>query len=125
MTPKRVQRSRAKGSKLPADTVCVTRPGKWGNPFVIGECYRLFGSDTSDHSRWRRYNQTIPWPLPGHTLIETAEQAVAVFRRYAIIFAKRYPKWLAPLQGKHLACWCAVDAPYCHADVLLELANRE
>lgn len=28
------------------------------------------------------------------------------------------------LRGKNLACWCALDKP-CHADVLLELANRE
>ncbi|HEX5183627.1 MAG TPA: DUF4326 domain-containing protein [Allosphingosinicella sp.] len=27
------------------------------------------------------------------------------------------------LRGKNLACWCRLDAP-CHADVLLELANR-
>lgn len=29
---------------------------------------------------------------------------------------------VAPLRGKNLACWCAVGA-WCHADVLLELAN--
>jgi hypothetical protein len=27
------------------------------------------------------------------------------------------------LKGKNLACWCALDKP-CHADVLLELANK-
>lgn len=30
---------------------------------------------------------------------------------------------LPELRGKNLACWCALDQP-CHADVLLELANR-
>lgn len=30
---------------------------------------------------------------------------------------------LAPLRGKDLACWCSLDEP-CHADVLLELANK-
>lgn len=29
----RVQRKRTKGAKLPPNTLCVTRPGKWGNPF--------------------------------------------------------------------------------------------
>ena len=29
----------------------------------------------------------------------------------------------ATLRGKNLACWCPLDQP-CHADVLLELANR-
>jgi protein gp37 len=28
------------------------------------------------------------------------------------------------LRGKDLACWCPLDQP-CHADVLLELANRD
>lgn len=28
------------------------------------------------------------------------------------------------LRGKNLACWCPLDGP-CHADVLLELANRD
>lgn len=27
------------------------------------------------------------------------------------------------LRGKDLACWCPLDQP-CHADVLLEIANR-
>lgn len=34
------------------------------------------------------------------------------------------PLWdVSPLRGKNLACFCALDAE-CHADVLLELANR-
>lgn len=28
------------------------------------------------------------------------------------------------LRGKDLVCWCPLDQP-CHADVLLELANRD
>ncbi len=31
---------------------------------------------------------------------------------------------LRELRGKDLACWCRLDQP-CHADVLLELANKE
>lgn len=31
---------------------------------------------------------------------------------------------VAELSGKNLACWCPLDQP-CHADVLLELANKE
>lgn len=30
---------------------------------------------------------------------------------------------LKPLRGKNLACWCPLDQP-CHADVLLDMANR-
>jgi len=28
-----------------------------------------------------------------------------------------------PMAGRDLACWCPLDEP-CHADVLLEIANR-
>jgi hypothetical protein len=31
---------------------------------------------------------------------------------------------LPELAGRDLVCWCPLDAP-CHADVLLELVNRE
>lgn len=40
-------------------------------------------------------------------------------------FAANLPlgnKFLEPLRGKNLACWCRLDQP-CHADVLLEIAN--
>lgn len=30
---------------------------------------------------------------------------------------------LSPLRGKNLACWCKPNAE-CHADILLELANK-
>jgi hypothetical protein len=30
---------------------------------------------------------------------------------------------VSDLRGKNLACWCSLDDE-CHADVLLELANR-
>ena len=28
------------------------------------------------------------------------------------------------LKGRDLACWCSLDVP-CHADVLLDIANRD
>ncbi len=45
--PARIQRKRTKGWKKPANTVCVTRPGRWGNPYdwkTLGkaEAVRLF-----------------------------------------------------------------------------------
>lgn len=35
--PQRIQRKRTKGWTMPADTVYVGRPTKWGNPFPIPE----------------------------------------------------------------------------------------
>jgi Domain of unknown function (DUF4326) len=34
--PRRLQRSRKKGARLPTGTVCVNRRTKWGNPFEVG-----------------------------------------------------------------------------------------
>ncbi len=34
--PKRIQRSRAKGWKMPANAIYVGRPTVWENPYVVG-----------------------------------------------------------------------------------------
>ncbi len=93
--PVRIRLSRRKGWRIPPDTVKVDRSTRWGNTFTIAEC----GS---------------------------AQQAVMMFEHDAakasVFRPADYEAWLAPLRGKNLACWCALDAP-CHADVLLDLAN--
>lgn len=81
---------------MPPNTVSVTRPGKWGNPYVVGGSKNIFA------------------PVP-----DDAAMAVRWFRDTA---SKLPAEAFAPLRGKNLACWCALDAP-CHADVLLEIAN--
>lgn len=37
--PKRIQRKRVKGWKMPDNTVYVGRPGKWGNPYPVGDTF--------------------------------------------------------------------------------------
>ena len=34
--PKRIQRSRSKGWKMPANAIYDGRPTVWGNPYVVG-----------------------------------------------------------------------------------------
>jgi hypothetical protein len=52
--------------------------------------------------------------------------AVDMFRTYVQVQARDFPdsfeRWIEPLRGRDLACWCPLDQP-CHADVLLEVAN--
>lgn len=113
--PRRAQLSRKKGWRMPENTVSVARPGRWGNPFRIlneegfplivnssGHSMNISGRD-DDATNWHNCHA----------------QAVALFREQAV---DGLPN-LAPLRGKNLACWCALDVP-CHADVLLELANE-
>ena len=94
--PKRIQRSRAKGWKMPANAIYVGRPTVWGNPYVVGSQL-----------------------MNGETL--TAEKAIALYEQHlANNFNERDIRHC--LRGKDLACWCALDQP-CHADVLLRIAN--
>ena len=37
MQPQRIQLRRSKGWRMPSNTVKVTRPGKWGNPYSVAE----------------------------------------------------------------------------------------
>jgi hypothetical protein len=67
-------------------------------------------------SRWGNpYAIGAPHPATGEPL--TREDAVALYRDH-IAGAD-----VGDLRGKDLACWCAPDE-VCHADVLLDLANR-
>ncbi len=60
--------------------------------------------------------------VPKDSSIKAREEVIEQFRVYAEQRLKREPDWLEPLRGKDLVCWCA-PLP-CHADILLELANR-
>lgn len=42
MTPKRIQRKRTAGWRMPEGAVYVGRPTKWGNPFRGGEAVLMF-----------------------------------------------------------------------------------
>ena len=101
--PTRIKLSRQKGWRMPPGARKVDRSTRWGNPFVVG--------------------------APGIPDIPTA---VARFReamehddfadaRLRAQFAHEHVR--AELGGLDLACWCPLDGP-CHADVLLEFANR-
>ena len=81
----------------PKDAVYVGRPSRWGNPYSIGK-----------HG--------------------TREEVVLKYRHF-IENDLDHPADLELLRGRDLVCWCHTwdgqgDNPmYCHADILLELAN--
>ena len=86
--PKRIQRQRTRGWRLPPNTVYVGHPSKWGNPYDSSNK----GFDCEDYRWW----------------LAAAEN--------------RGDLKISELRGKDLACWCPFSQ-FCHADVLLELAN--
>ena len=99
---------------LPA--VSVARPGRFGNPFTVEGCREagFSGSDDAIAARcvaaFRVWIDTNLWR--NNWAGEKAEHTRAMLLA-----------GIPSLRGKNLACWCGSGAP-CHADVLLEIANR-
>lgn len=94
--PQRIQLSRKKGWRMPPNTVKVTRPGKWGNRFVV--------------SKWDSAEECVASyvkVLSGNVWSEPNIGSIQ-----------------AELKGKNLACWCKLGAP-CHGTVLLAIANMD
>lgn len=101
--PCRIQLSRAKGWRKPAGAVVVSRPSKWGNPFLPS----VFGGMGQDSA----------------ALAVTAFSVDLVGGRLKVSVADVRRE----LRGKDLACWCPLPADgkpdICHAAVLIEVAN--
>jgi hypothetical protein len=118
--PVRIQRKRTKGWKAPAGAVYVGRGTPWGNPAVIGSWMCLGDPDLGSRFKmsWTRTDAANATERYEH--IQTAAQAVDWFRRFLVANQIRD---LEKLRGKDLMCFCKPDQP-CHADVLLELANK-
>lgn len=96
--PKRIQRKRTKGWRMPPNTIYVGRPTRWGNPFTLKDLMTV-------EECVQNYSD---WLFPSGKWISLG----ALWIRAHI----------EELRGKNLACWCSLDQP-CHADILLELAN--
>lgn len=95
--PERIQLSRAKGWRMPDNTIKVDRTTVYGNPWHVG----IF---------------------KGFTAAEAVERFTGWIAGKPGYQNSQSPPDLSPLRGKNLACWCKPGTP-CHADVLLELAN--
>lgn len=116
--PERIQRKRTKGWRLPENTVSVTRPGYFGNPFQIGMWHKIGEGRPGTMSRISCWEER--YAGPGYEYCGDQAKAVELYRRWVAIYP---PIHIEALRGKNLACWCKPGTP-CHADVLLEMANR-
>lgn len=105
--PHRVQRRRTAGWRKPENTVVVTRPGRWGNPHIVG----AMGYPV------------LPGGALGDSLVEITPQLAVDWHRNQVLAD---PEMIAAirlhLRGRNLACWCGPGRP-CHADTLLLIAN--
>jgi hypothetical protein len=84
---------------MPEGAVYVGRGSKWGNP------WRVENGMSPKGAVWR-YRDAVAGLLQPFAPHLPQEEQIR-----------------AELAGKNLACWCKEGEP-CHADVLLELANR-
>ena len=105
--PTRIQLSRKKGWRMPPNTVKVDRTTKWGNPFIVGQ-----------HGTRADCVDLFRWLMAGRVCISFGDHADKQSAYYKIVRRDH-----RHLRGKNLACWCPLSAK-CHADVLLEIANR-
>lgn len=151
--PKRIRLSRAKGWRKPDGAIVVARPTKWGNPFPIDGSWIMwtaialgFRADRAGrraaavalHRAWITQRPVHLGPRDGNTdggyLEFTSGARISMGHHVqgiagaaaSLHSAPHVPERpdLTPLAGHDLACWCPLDQP-CHADVLLELANRQ
>jgi len=79
--PKRIQRKRTKGWRMPEGAIYVGRPTKWGNPFMA-ETADEIGRAVEDYADWMD-----------------------------ALIARGYNHDFSELRGHDLACWCPLDAP--------------
>jgi hypothetical protein len=117
--PERIQRRRTRGWKMPPNTVSVTRPGRWGNPYAVD----VYGIELS----LKLFRDTVRgiWS-PENVAALDDELAGATYKLHCR-FRERigcHPTEAArsELRGRNLACWCSIHDP-CHADILREIAN--
>lgn len=126
--PRRVQRKRTKGWKMPAGAVYVGRPTKWGNPWTVAEWREQMG----------RLHRSFLGVTPSRSELDREARDIASTCFYSAMVDRigdpdylehEHPGFYPPLDqirdelgGKDLACWCPPDEP-CHADTLLKLAN--
>lgn len=123
--PRRIQRKRTSGWRMPEGAIYVGRPARYGNPASIGTW-------VSAGPQWRQARRCTVT-----TVIRTPADAVRYYRwgidhgglvirdHLGVMVAVPLPSVVqirADLAGHDLACWCPLYSP-CHADVLLDIAN--
>lgn len=135
--PKRIQRKRTKGWRMPDGAVYVGRPTVFGNPFSAYKCGCCGCWDVKD-------DNDVTY-LVDHQFVRQAavraDRSTWTTQRQAVgesvrLYVDELTYWFGgrmkndepfreaveSLRGLDLACWCPLDQP-CHADVLLEIAN--
>lgn len=124
--PIRIQRKRTKGFKLPENTVCVNRPLKWGNfmKFENGTIYIDASYRRTVLDKWviLEENASMEQMLYTYALVVTNSlETQNPDLQHWIDYCKKLD--VKELKAKNLACFCKYG-DWCHADILLKIANK-
>lgn len=118
--PERIQLRRSKGWRTPCGAVDVSQPSKWENPWWISECHQTH----TPGQHWHVYHRQEPLGGIAYPTQRAARlRAVTCFRNWMLLYSDHIAECRVELGGHDLACWCT-PGQWCHADVLLELANK-
>lgn len=99
---------------MPEGAIYVGRPSKWGNPFTTEDAIDAgYSAERAAMAAKFAFQQ---WLL-GHPMWSPPGKAFSPKIRDRILAG------IGDLRGKDLACWCRLDQE-CHAEILLEIANR-
>jgi hypothetical protein len=118
--PVRIQLSRAPGFRLQEHSRAlnglpaakVDRTTRFGNPYRVGGLI-----DLRVVARWGWTFEKMPPPCAD------ACECVMRFESHFRSPGARQ-RLRSELRGMNLACWCALTAEWCHADVELKVANE-
>ena len=119
--PQRIQLSRAKGWKMPPNTVSIARPGRWGNLYRVD----VFGLQLA----LALYRNTLEgcWS-PALVAGLSDELAHEAYRLHCEMRVRLRCNPPSLLRGRNVACWCSLPKPgepdLCHGAPLLEIANK-
>ena len=111
--PRRIQRKRTKGWRMPPNTVYVGRPTVFAN---IWSARQLGQRRAVEMFRAWLAGERLRDYLPDGFVIPISALLGLDCARDELL--RRLPE----LRGKNLCCWCPLDQS-CHVDVLLEMAN--
>lgn len=123
----RIQRKRTAGWRMPPNTKCITRPGKWGNPFKVikheANYYRVSVNVKNHLDKWALTAILIQSGPDGFkTKSEASAHAAMLFGRAMDIFYRNYP--LSDFDGiEHIACFCKEGDP-CHGDEIIKRLSK-
>lgn len=120
MSPKRIQRKRSKGWRMPEGAVYVGRPTKWGNPWSPKGYYDAGYAGSLDVAIAACIENYRAWMTRTRSMWTGDVPCGPLKHPDGSVHMEPFD--VSPLRGKDLACWCPLGQP-CHADVLLEIAN--